>query len=282
MNWQADRKTKWADLRSRLLASRPDDSLRLIVLAAHPDDESIGASILLARFPDSAVVYLTDGAPRDPRFWTGGPYDSREQYARTRRAEALRALEHAGVAQQRVFWLGAVDQEAALKMARLAASFAKLLEEFRPGAVITHPYEGGHPDHDAAALVARMAWSQLKDDQRPELLEMTSYHARDCQCVNGEFLNPESSPEIVFDLPEGDRERKRKKKMIDAYASQRLVLENFPTNRERLRLAPDYGFTAPPHPGKLWYECMQWPMTGARWRELAAAAMAELQEHSCY
>jgi hypothetical protein len=84
---------------------------------------------------------------------------------------------------------------------------------------------------------------------------------------------------VRFDLSNVDRDRKRQ--MMDAYASQRLVLENFPIDCERLRLAPGYDFSEPPHSGKLWYECMGWPMTGARWRELATLALIDQQEHAC-
>jgi LmbE family N-acetylglucosaminyl deacetylase len=142
--------------------------------------------------------------------------------------------------------------------------------------MVTHPYEGGHPDHDSAALVARIAVSLL--DNPPALLEMTSYHARDGQCVTGEFLDSGPLPEISFELSDDDRDRKRR--MMDAYASQRLVLENFPIDHECLRFAPEYDFNQPPHSGKLWYECMGWAMTGLRWRELANAALV-LRERSC-
>jgi N-acetylglucosamine malate deacetylase 2 len=279
MNWPADREIRWDDLSRRLVAVPPNTSLRVMVLAAHPDDETIGASVLLARLPDSIVIYLTDGAPHDPRFWTGGSYDSREQYAQTRQAEALHALAHAGIAQHRVFWLRAVDQEAVFGVPRVAAHLANLLEEFRPNVIATHPYEGGHPDHDSAALVTRMAVTLVKTEMRPAVVEMTSYHARNGKCVTGEFLNSGLPSEIRFELSAEDRERKQR--MIRAYASQRLILENFPIDQEHLRQAPEYDFTQPPHPGKLWYECMGWPMTGARWRELAKAAMAELKEPSC-
>jgi LmbE family N-acetylglucosaminyl deacetylase len=279
MNWQADREISWSDLSRRLIAVPPDASLRLMVLAAHPDDETIGASVLLARLPDSIVIYVTDGAPRDSRFWTGGSYDSREQYAQTRQAETLHALAYAGIAQHRVFWLRAVDQEAVFEVPRLAAHLAKLLEEFRPHVIVTHPYEGGHPDHDSAALVARIALLLVKTEMRPAVVEMTSYHARNGKCVTGEFLNSGLSSEIRFELSAEDRERKQR--MIRAYASQRLILEDFPIDRERLREAPEYDFTQPPHPGKVWYECMGWPMTGARWCELASVAVAGPQEHSC-
>src|SRR6266849_7855567 len=248
MNWPADREISWDDLSRRLTAVPPDASLRLMVLAAHPDDETICASVLLARLPDSIVIYLTDGAPRDPRFWTGGSYDSREQYAETRKAEALHALAHAGIAQHRVFWLRAVDQEAVFEVPRLVAHLAKLLEEFRPDVVVTHPYEGGHLDHDSAALVARVALTRLKTEMRPAVVEMTSYHARNGKCVSGEFLNSGLSSEIRFELLAEDRERKQR--MIRAHASQRLILENFRIDREHLREAPEYDLTQPPHQGK--------------------------------
>ena len=281
MNWQADGDKNWNRISRWLQASPPDTNLRVLILAAHPDDETIGASLLLSRFPQSSVAFLTDGAPRDTSLWSAGVNGSRDDYAKTRKQEALDALRCAGVSAQRVFWLQAVDQEAAFEMRSLAERFAKLIAEISPAVVITHPYEGGHPDHDSAAVVARIAIAVALLDgvNRPALLEMTSYHARNERCVTGEFLHPRSSPEMCFEFSHSDRERKRK--MLDAYASQRLVLESFPIDRERLRLAPEYNFGEPPHAGRLWYECMGWPMTAARWRELAARALAEAQEHSC-
>lgn len=281
MNWQADGDKNWNRISSWLQASPPDPNLRVLVLAAHPDDETIGASLLLLRFPQSSVAFLTDGAPRDTSLWSAGVNGSRDEYARIRKQEAFRALQYAGVSAQKVSWLQSVDQEAAFEMRSLAERFAKLIAEISPAVVVTHPYEGGHPDHDSAAVVARIAIAAalLDDVNQPALLEMTSYHARDGQCVTGEFLHPGSSPEMCFEFSPSDRERKRN--MMDAYASQRLVLENFPVDQERLRLAPEYNFSEAPHDGKLWYECMGWPMTGTRWRELVATAIAETQEHSC-
>jgi LmbE family N-acetylglucosaminyl deacetylase len=277
MNWQADRKQNWNRLSLRLQTTPSDPPLRILLLAAHPDDETIGASVLLSRFPQSSVAFLTDGAPRDTRLWSAGVNGSREAYAETRRHEAFAALGYAGLSRQGVFWLGAVDQEAAYEIGALAGRFANLITEMRPEIVITHSYEGGHPDHDSAAVVASIAISSLETS--PLLLEMTSYHSQDGGCITGEFLDSGSLPEICFEFSQADRERKRR--MMNAHASQRLVLENFPVDCERVRLAPQYDFSEPPHSGRLWYECMGWPMTGARWRKLATSALARLQEHSC-
>src|SRR5262245_42709457 len=68
MKWPADSKSRWTEVSRRLFPAQLDSSLRLAVLAAHPDDETIGASRLLRRLSQPLVIYLTDGAPRDTRF----------------------------------------------------------------------------------------------------------------------------------------------------------------------------------------------------------------------
>lgn len=276
MSWQVNPQKSWSEISRRLLANPQDVHLRTLVLAAHPDDETIGASALLSRFPQSTVVFLTDGAPQDTRLWSSGFRGSREEYAEIRRQEAIRALGYAGISEQRIFCLGGIDQEAAFEISLMAERFAKLLTELRPGLIVTHAYEGGHPDHDSAAVVARIAISMFANGRRPHLLEMTSYHARDESYVTGEFLNDGSTPEISFHLSQEDQEQKRR--MMDAYVSQRQVLAAFSVDRERLRMAPEYDFSQPPHPGKLWYECRGRTITGTEWRELASAVMAEFPE----
>lgn len=275
MRSRADR--SWQELSQTLLANPENASLRIAVLAAHPDDETIGASSLLARFP-AAVIYLTDGAPRDSKLWSPEFRGTRDEYASVRRSEAERALAIAGVRSDQVHWLGAVDQAAIFSAGDLARSLAEVLAKFEPDVLITHPYEGGHPDHDAAALVARLSTAHLDLKQIPLLAEMTSYHARSCQCITGEFLNGDALRDVCIEFSPAERERKRM--MFAAYASQKLVLSSFGTDPERLREAPQYNFSRPPHDGKLWYECMGWQMTGEQWRAIASQSM-ERQEYAC-
>jgi N-acetylglucosamine malate deacetylase 2 len=279
MSSQVDRKRGWSKIASVLRKGAPRPNWRVAVLAAHPDDETIGASLLLSRFPQSKVVFLTDGAPEDRRLWPAGVNGSRRDYAEIRRREATRALAHAGLREGSVCWLGGVDQESAFEIVGLAGQFAQWLSAIRPAIVVTHPYEGGHPDHDVAAVVARLALSRLDKRRAPVLLEMTSYHSRDGHSVTGEFLPVGSCPELSFEFSSADRERKRA--MMEAYASQRIVLQGFSIDRERLRPAPQYDFAQSPHPGPLGYEVMGWPMSGVRWRELATAAMAHFEEYTC-
>jgi LmbE family N-acetylglucosaminyl deacetylase len=263
-----------------LASSAAGLGLQLLILAAHPDDETIGASAVLARCRNTAVVYLTDGAPGDIKLWSAGGDYSRAEYARIRRNEAETALQRVGIPADRIQYLAAVDQEAVFGLQALTLALAGRLSQHRPDGLITHAYEGGHPDHDSAALVAALAIDSLrnKDNLAPELLEMTGYHARDGKCFAGEFLpqssvQPASPNELVLRL--SSEETLRKADMMDCYRSQRIVLKSFPLGTERLRPAPAYNFSRPPHRGRLWYECMGWPMTGKRWRKLATQAVAE-------
>lgn len=244
---------------------------RALVLAAHPDDETLGAGAVLALRPGCQVLHLTDGAPADPRLWSQAFQGTREGYAALRQIELRRALERAGVGPERVRSLGARDQEAPLQLAPLTRALVAELRRLRPPALLAQPYEGGHPDHDAAAFIARAAVALLGRDP-PLLLEMTSYHRRDGQLRTGEFLQPAEVETLVLDASL----RATKRAMLDAFASQRPVLEPFGVEVERFRRAPGYDFTRPPHDGILHYEALGWPMRGARFCELARAALREL------
>jgi hypothetical protein len=79
---------------------------------------------------------------------------------------------------------------------------------------------------------------------------------------------------IALPLSADDAERKRR--MLDAFATQRATLAPFGVGEERFRVAPAYDFTRPPHAGGLHYEQYPWGMTQRRWRRLARAARREL------
>jgi LmbE family N-acetylglucosaminyl deacetylase len=245
---------------------------------AHPDDETLGAGALLARLPDAWILHATDGAPVDPSL---RPEDlrarTRDEYARLRRDELLAALSVAGIPHDRAIGFGARDQEASFAMPALARWVESMLLEIAPDVVITHPYEGGHPDHDAVAFAAHAAIALLpaRGIAAPALVEAASYHARGGEVAMLEFLPAPSAP-VVWTTVLGDAERVRKLRMLACHASQRGVLAPFPTHAEHFRAAPAYAFLEAPHQGALRYEQLGWPLRGQRWRELARAAMYEL------
>ena len=250
---------------------RAEPAPATMIVVAHPDDETIGAGAQLARLGALTLVHLTDGAPRDPWFHRQAGVAGRAAYARLRAAELERALATGGVAAERVA-LGACDQEAALALCELTEALTALLHRRRPAFVLTHPYEGGHPDHDAAAFVVAHAVARA-GPPRPAIVEMAFYHEAAGVLVTGRFL-PGGPPATRATLTPPARARKQA--MLDAFASQRAVLGRFPLDAEAFRPAPVYDFSVPPHPGPLHYERFGWPLGGARFRALAAEAAARL------
>jgi LmbE family N-acetylglucosaminyl deacetylase len=250
--------------------SQPPTLPRLLLLAAHTDDETIGASAALGRSIEPWVVYLTDSAPKRSKLRSRRL--RREEYAALREAEAQHALRVVGVPPHRILYLGGTDQDAVFTLDALVTHFLLAVSRIRPEWIVTHAYEGGHPDHDSAAFVAAMALHLLEQHQsgHPTLLEMTSYHADNRRLGSGSFLAGQDQGWPVWLNSE---ELSRKREMLACYSSQTKVLREFPLEPERLRRAPEYDFTQPPHPGKLWYEHMGWEMRGAQWCKLARQAM---------
>ncbi|WP_437731832.1 PIG-L deacetylase family protein [Sorangium sp. So ce1335] len=250
---------------------------RCLVVLAHPDDETIGLGARIGRLDPIEVIHVTDGAPRDSRFMPAELADlGRERYTEIRRVEVTRALAVAHVPASRLRCLGAVDQEAIEEAPSLARKLVELFARTRPEVVITHPYEGGHPDHDAAALAVHSAavLAHANGVKAPLIFEAASYNAARGHLVTGEFLPYPNVPEIALRL--SDEESAQKRAMLDCFASQKETLAPFGAEVERFRPAPAYDFRRPPHEGTLHYERLGFPVDGARWRKLAVETLTLL------
>jgi LmbE family N-acetylglucosaminyl deacetylase len=245
-----------------------------LIVAAHPGDESVGAASLLFRRSDSWVAHVTDGAPRHLTGAQARGFGSREGYAAAREREALAALALAGVPAARRVALGLVDLEAALRLSALTRALRDLFDRLGPAVVVTHAYEGGHPDHDATSFATQAAAAlQLAEGKRaPELVEMTSCH-RGGRLELGVFLDGERAGAIVHRLDPGERERKRG--LLERSRARQAALRSLPLDIERFRPAPRYDFTRPPRAGPLGYES-SWGMTGGRFRDLVRYGLLEL------
>jgi LmbE family N-acetylglucosaminyl deacetylase len=249
-----------------------------VLVAAHPDDEMLGASWLLSRLPGCHIVHVTDGAPRDPVQRPSQDPGSREAYARLREKESFAALAWAGITPQQLVSLGAVEQESVLELVTLTHSLVALLKALRPTLLIVHPYEGGHPDHDSAAFIAHAATALLRRTGRsvPALVEMATYHRQGDRLVTSDFLPVvDAGPVSTVYLSEKDKTAKRG--MLASHATQAPLLSAWPLVQERYRAAPGYDFTQAPHPGLLHYEWLGGRMTGTFWRERALRALRELR-----
>ena len=174
------------------------------MLAAHPDDESIGAGATLASLPALLIIHATDGAPLDMRDARKYGYTSRRAYANARRQELHRALEVAEADHAELMEWGIPDKQAARQMRKLTDLLSPMLRDH--DLLMTHPYEGGHPDHDACAFSAHAA-TRLSG-KKVTLAEFTSYHNGPEGLITAEFLQ-NSGDVLTVELTEAQKARKR-------------------------------------------------------------------------
>ncbi|MBV9687043.1 MAG: PIG-L family deacetylase [Alphaproteobacteria bacterium] len=263
----------------KAMANRDAVASPIIIVVAHPDDETIGMGAQLCRFGDALLLQVTDGAPRDGRDAAAHGYAGVAEYAFARGLELRAALEAGRAGGVRTEVLGIPDQGACFELISLTRRISQLLRETAPAAIFTQAYEGGHPDHDAAAFAVAAAVRLIAAEGRspPAILEMTGYHADGPRFVTGTFLAADR-PITTIELDAADR--RRKQSMIDCFTSQRDLLARFDVKTERFREAPNYDFLQPPHPGELCYETLRWSITGEVWRRQARGAVDELGLHA--
>jgi LmbE family N-acetylglucosaminyl deacetylase len=258
---------------------RGAETPRVLIIAAHPDDETIGAGALICRANHVHIVHVTEGSPLNPSDAIAAGFSTREAYANARRDETIRALALAHLAPHSIQSLPFIDQQLCFHLEELTVCLRDLIEKDQPSILLTHAYEGGHPDHDSTALACYFAQSLLLEDHpdlAPELYEFTGYHAASQGIQAYEFLPSRGSAPYCYNLlPE---EREMKIHMLRAFRTQARTLEPFLSPVcEMFRKAPPYDFRDPPHEGKLFYENFEWGVDGAGWRKLAHQAAVHLQ-----
>jgi len=226
---------------------------------------------LISKLVDVKVLHVTTGAPAPEH-----GFQDLSEYAEARKNESLAALSVANVPNDHVVDLNIPDHAASLCLPKLARRIAGFLQQSETDIVVTHPYEGGHPDHDATAFATHAALRLLKDAglKPPVVFEMALHPSPDFKTKVPEFLpGPEGE---VTTLLLDERARELKRRMFDCFETQRESLRSSPVGPERFRKPLDYDFTEPPNGGTPYYENFDWAMTGCEWRGLARNALAEL------
>lgn len=157
---------------------RTQCELKVTIVCAHPDDETLGAAGRLPHLRHVEIVHVTDGAPRDMVDAIANGFTSREAYARARAAERDQALAVAAVSPSRIHDLGRIDQDASFGLVALTQDLVTLFELGHPDIVLTHAYEGGHPGHDAVAFAVHGATELVgaRTNAAPLIAELTGYH----------------------------------------------------------------------------------------------------------
>jgi LmbE family N-acetylglucosaminyl deacetylase len=221
-------------------------------------------------------LHVTDGAPPEQNEVIAAGFKDPTAYAQARRKECISALALASVPAERVMGLAVPDHCASQCLSDLTRKIAAFLQQSETDIVVTHPYEGGHPDHDATAFATHSALRLLKENglRPPVLFEMALHPSTDFKARLPEFL-PGSEGETTTLLLD-ERALALKRRMFDCFETQRESLEVSPVGPEKFRKPLDYNFSAPPTRGKLHYENFAWALSGKEWQSLASQALQDL------
>ncbi len=273
------------DLLERATASAhgPEAVPAVVMVFAHPDDETVALGGRLGRFRRARLIHVTDGAPRNGYDSRAYGFASVEDYRNARTCELQAALRLAGMPSPASECLEIPDQEASQRLLYLVHRLRAILRIARPEVIFTHPYEGGHPDHDACAYAVHraVAWLRCNGGMIPSIVEGAFYHAGPAGIETGCFLpHPDNPREIVRML--SPEEQKQKRDLLDCFTTQKNTLSSFGVELERFRMAPEYGFEQCPHPGPVFYDGFPWGTTSTCFCELVREADAALRvEAAC-
>jgi LmbE family N-acetylglucosaminyl deacetylase len=196
---------------------------RILILAPHPDDETLATGGLLQRAQavqaKVRVLFITDGENNPwaqratERRWRIGAAD-RERWGERRRGEALAALACLGISTWQIGFLGYPDQGLhALLLAGdddLTETLLGEVARFAPTLVVAPSLEDLHPDHSALAVFVRLALARLSTGQRRPRERQFIVHHDGPLPASGRDSGLALSPE----------ERERKRSAILCHASQ--------------------------------------------------------------
>lgn len=195
-----------------------------MMIAAHPDDESLAAGILLQRAIASGaavrVIYASDGEsnPWRQRLWAKKWHltsADRDGWFEHRRHEALVALLTLGVDRENACFLGLPDQGLTRLLvqrgAETARALARMISDWRPTHLLLPSAADTHPDHSALAVLLSFAIPLLPRDV---------HVARWTYLVHG---NREMFARAAMEISGSQEQTLKKRRAIACHATQLML-----------------------------------------------------------
>jgi LmbE family N-acetylglucosaminyl deacetylase len=203
-------------LRPTACLAAPTGADRVLVVAPHPDDETLGCGGAIVRHSRAgdrvSVLVVTDGGSSR----AGGLH--REQIRVLRAREAAAAIAHLETAEIVQWSL----PENRWSRADLRARFAAILQSFRPTLIYTIAAADFHPEHRRVAAALAHA--------------LTAGAAPTCRAVRVYELQVPLTPVLANILIDISAVAAVKARALDEYATQRASFAWLPRHARHLRL----------------------------------------------
>ena len=215
-----------------LLRDLPDNPY---IIVAHPDDESIGLGVYLQRCATASLLFLTSGE-------SGGSHNQfmskgMSRYFREDEAKAVNdLLPHVKL----VGFERLPDTYLYKYMGDAAKRILESMTGELPHSIVTHAFEGGHPDHDCCSFIGNRLGRKLGIP----VWEFPEYTARPPGLIQSFYDGNHHSPVAV--IRPTLAEAKLKSQMFGLHNSQKGVLAMFDAGaHELLRVQPDRDYYHP-------------------------------------
>ena len=223
---------------------------RLLLLVPHPDDEVVGAAILLRRAlaagSQAFALYLTTGIPSSEMLWPWHRSGHARRLAR-RQDEAVAVARRMGLTP--VGFQSWPSRSLKSYLGEAEALIAAAIAQHRIDALWVPAYEGAHQDHDSANFLAsRFA-------RRLPVSEFAEYNFAGGDVHTGIFPATLGGEQTIKLNAE---EQAWKRDLLRGYWSERGNLAHIRTARESLRRLPFHDYTKPAHPGRQFWERFHW------------------------
>ena len=215
---------------------------RIYVIGAHPDDIefSAGRLILRRKAKNTYALCLTDG--QKGQEGTPGKNIETTKYMILRQKESASALYELGISPDNMFFLNIPDQEL-VKNPYAIDKIALYIIRLKPDLVLVPPFEGAHPDHDAAHLFSVIA---ARNTGFKGIVEYASYNYYQEVFRVQEFIPTEVEEHVLVPTP---KEQKRWKQVMRIFKSQKNQQKYYIPKSidEKYRLLPEYDYSKLPY-----------------------------------
>ena len=218
----------------------------ILLLAPHPDDESVGLSVFIKRKKEEGckitIFFLTNGgiSKNEMWFWERNKY---EKLLQKRLNEMKNSLKFFKI--KDYFLQNIPSRNLHSNILKTFSAIQNIIGKKPIDSIFVPAYEGGHQDHDVANFIA----SKFK--KKINVFEYSEYHNYGDKVHSNSFIN-NTGNETVLEFDQN--EALYKKHALSIYNSEKKNLNYIDIKREVYRPIFRYNYDSVPHKGKLFYK----------------------------